>query len=549
MYAIKGAIRHEEGVRHYRYTIHLEQSLVELFKVYDEAGGAVPHAGALLDARLERCLGDARSPRHLVQGRLHTLRRAKDLHQFLISEPELRTIKLQLLEHVLFERTPEARWAAVRELLLRHIDTICGTPAAGLLGNAEIYKEQLSRRTSPLGRMLIATALFNFDLAAEEPPPNLVIRFRNGAFPDHGWECRGGTPRDAQAARAAGWTPDHPLCRWEYLAADLAHTLFRREQPAPRDVRHSSPRAAGPHGAGPASPEAVRVYCRIEGAGGEAARQLELLPTDPESLLTGLQRTIHRRHRSEGVRAFAALLARLDDSGAGEPVTFALSEIAEAAFGPLRRGRQRRARIGRVRAVLERMAAVECTRVFAGEHGRTARSTRLLTVIGRSAEWPHALAGAGGAQAPLPEGEPEDERLTVLLDPVFYAEAEETLGSPYVGLPAALLDEEGVRHPLALPLFVHLRRLWARSPDGVHHAAAERLFAECGLWCRSDSPYRAVEQLKQALGYLKQAGLIRGWRLTERGRGQPLADRYRIEAPVPLDPAGSAGAAVGWPGG
>ena len=112
MYSIKGAIRNDEGIRNYRYTIHLEQSLVELFKVYEEAGGIVPHADALLAALGDRCLTGGTAPRHLVQSRLHTVRRAKELHRFLQRDGELQDIKLQLLEHVLFERTP-ARHAPV----------------------------------------------------------------------------------------------------------------------------------------------------------------------------------------------------------------------------------------------------------------------------------------------------------------------------------------------------------------------------------------------------------------------------------------------------
>ena len=235
MYVIRGSVQQDQGLRHYRYTIHLEQSLMELFKLYEELGGAVPHVAAVIDERIDRCLGELRAPRATVQSHLHALRRAKDLHHYLVSESDLEPVKLGLLEHVLFHRTPEARWAAIRELLLEQIDRVCETPLPGIAGNAERYKQQLSLRGSRLGRLLQAAALFNFDLCGEEPPPNLTIRFRARHFPEHRWQLQPGRGGEASGAWSESeWTPRNPLCRWEYLAADLAHGLFRGGQTAHR---------------------------------------------------------------------------------------------------------------------------------------------------------------------------------------------------------------------------------------------------------------------------------------------------------------------------
>ena len=52
MYVMRGSVRKEQGVRVFRCSIHLEQSLVVLFKLYEELGGPAPHAEAVLDERI-----------------------------------------------------------------------------------------------------------------------------------------------------------------------------------------------------------------------------------------------------------------------------------------------------------------------------------------------------------------------------------------------------------------------------------------------------------------------------------------------------------------
>jgi hypothetical protein len=526
MYVIRGSVRQEQGVRGFRYSIHLEQSLVVLFKLYEELGGPVPHAEAVLDERIESCAADSRVPRPVLQDRLHALRRAKDLHQFVIAEPDLVSLKWRLMEDVLFHRTPESRWAAMRAQLLEQIDLICQTPLPGLPGNGERYKLALSSRESRLGRLLQAGALFNFDLCEEEPPPNLSVRFRSRRFPEHRWEVRGGASADGNEWLAAAWEPAHPLCRWSYLAADLAHGLYRggfRLGIAPAPERHA-PRAET------ADPE-ERLYCRLgwrfEPEGG--TRQLELLPASPESVLLELQRTVHRRHGADGLRLFAGLMAVLDRSRSGKAYSLPLAVVAMEALGEVRPGRTRSNRVAKVQAVLDRMSEVECTRIRESGSKATLHAGRLLTVLGRSEAW------RGGAPAlPVATGQSaEDPVVEVLLDPLFYRADGTTLGDAFRDLPETVNAAETRRHPYLVPLFVWLRRAWGQSPDGTVQLTAGRIFHESGLWVRASSPYRAVEQLKHELAHLKDCGLLGRWRLDAGGRREPLEDQYRLEAPGP----------------
>jgi hypothetical protein len=435
------------------------------------------------------------------------------------------------MEHVLFQRTPESRWAAVRALLLEQIGLVCEAPLPGLPGNAERYKLALASRDSRLGRLLQATALFNFDLCDEEPPPNVTVRFRPRRFPEHRWEARGGAAADGTDWLAAGWEPAHPLCRWSYLSADLAHSLYRGSAPARAETSSSweSPAAE-------AHSEAAqeRLYCRIGGRfqTGGAAIQLDLIPATPESVLLELQRNVHRRHGADGLRLFAALMARLDRSRRAIAYSLPLAEVAMEALGEVRPGRTRASRLAKAHAVLERMSEVECLRIREANGKPTLHHGRLLTVVGRSDDW------RGGA-AEHPAGVPpeHDPCCEVLVDPLFYRPGGTTLGEAYRDLPEAVSGAEPRRHPYLPPLFVWLRCAWGLTGDGVLHLSARQIFHDSGLWVSPASPYRAVEQLKRELGHLKECGLLGRWRLDAAGRRDPLEDRYRLDAPdAPMQP-------------
>jgi hypothetical protein len=394
--------------------------------------------------------------------------------------------------------------------------------------------------------LLQAAALFNFDLCEEEPPPNVAVRFRSRRFPEHRWEARGGAAADGNDWLAANWEPEHPLCRWSYLAADLAHSLYRRGAPGRLEAqrleaqRQEAQRPAAQRAAAQPSiaasldapPAAVpeRLFCRIGGRfeteGG--ARQLDLIPASPDSVLLELQRNVHRRHGADGVRLFGGLMARLDRSQAGTTYSLPLAEVAMEALGEVRSGRTRTSRLAKAQAVLDRMGEVECTRIRESSSKATLRSGRLISVVGRSDDW-----RGGATEVPLAAPPSEHPHSEVLLDSLFYRADGSTLGDAFRDLPRPVHDAEPRRHPYLLPLFVWLRRAWGQSADGTVQLSARQIFHQSGLWVSPASAYRAVEQLKRELAYLKECGLLGRWRLDPAERREPLEDRYRLDAPGP----------------
>ncbi|MCH8843350.1 MAG: hypothetical protein IID61_10280 [SAR324 cluster bacterium] len=541
MYTIRGSNKHGNRIRHYRYVIHLEQALNELFTFYEAAGGPLPEAGTLINAGIERCLGEPGASRQMTQSHLHTLLRTKDLHRYLLSEEDLMPVKYRLLEHLLFHRTMETRWAAIRDLLVSNLDLICESPIPGAACNTELYKRQISVRHSRLGKLLMVTALFNFDLCEEEPPPNLIIRFGKSRFPDHTWEIRHGEGGLHPALAVIDWSPANSLCRWEYLGTDLAHAIFRvKRSPGPARSMLRNGSSGGWFGTpDDHSPSSEILYCRYATDQAEA-RQMDLLPVKADSIVPELHRRVHRRHGEGGVRALAVLLARFDASRAGEAVEIQLSEVVADAFGALRTTRAAGSRRKMVSSVLERICEVECNRLVTKGDQLTMHTSRLATILNRTECWDGVpVQGEDGLKAHPqnrpPQAEPADQRVQLVLDPVFYSTQEGSLGARYAGIPRKLLPGDGKGHPFATALFVFLRVAWAGDEEngqGVIRHTARRLFQEAGLWVNEASPYRPVELLKRELHHLRELGLLGQWRLHRDGSRNPLDDRYEIRAPL-----------------
>ena len=542
MIVCSGASKQGMRVQRHSHTVALEPALLELMRLYDRLGGPTAEASSDIEREIERSLGERTVGRERMQAHLQQLLRARDLHVYVCEDADLIPLKLQLCEHLLYHRAAGDRWAAVRELLLEHLDRICQTPMPGLAANLELYKRHLSDRGSRLGKLLLTVAMFNLDLEGEAPPPNLLLRFRRGRFPHHWWEICTPDGRTTHLGAVESWTPSSALCRWEYLATDLTHSLYRRMQ---EDARQ---RRGGRHAA-PAPPDATEtlrgvetlrtaattaetIYYRFDADTAEAGpAQLELFPLDTGTLLAGLLRRVHKQLGPEGGKLLAALCVQLDApaSPGAAPTVCELSLpaiAAEAGLGDLS-ARGMRTRIQRLERIAEELQRVELTRVSPAGEGSRARTSRLLTVLGRSGAWSGAAHPAGEERA--------DATLHVMLDPCVHALPGGGLCEAFQTLPPVLMECAGKEHPCLLPLYVWLRRAWAGAAPGEPAAAVERtghaLLQESGVWVSETGRYRAIEALKRDLEFMREQGWLGSWRLQRSEQRDAMEDRYRLCAP------------------
>ncbi|MCH9045194.1 MAG: hypothetical protein IIA40_03700 [SAR324 cluster bacterium] len=549
MIVCRGSTKNGTRVRRYSSTVRLEASLVELLTLCERTGAPGPAVTRLIGGEIERCLGDAGQGRERLHAHVQSLMRARDLHQYVLEDADLIALKMRLLEHLLFHRTAFERWAAIRDLLLTHIDTICQTPLPGLSANMELYKGALSDRSSRLGKLLVAVALFNFDLDEEAPPDNMMIHFRRGGFPQYSWEICTGNARTTHFATAESWSPANPYCRWEYLGADLAHGLLRRSQP-PRARPAEDLTDRTPPAAEQATGELQTLFCRFEGNGAPGGgAQLDLLPFEVGAFIPELLRLIHRRHGPQGVQLLALLLALFDDAAPGAVLELELAEVAaDAALNdPSAQGQ--RLRVRRLERLIEQLAGIELTRLSGKGAHRRADTSRLVTVLGRSGDW-HAeadgtdnrdAARSGRARRSSPAA-----RLRLMLDPLLHGASSHGaiiqgangggLGTVFRGLPEIVREFAGKEHPFLLPLYVYLRGAWATT-TGSHRPAIERtaqqLFHEAGIWVSETGRYRALETLRRELETLREHGFLGAWRMQRSPVRDAMEDRYRLLAPEP----------------
>ncbi|MCZ6628350.1 MAG: hypothetical protein O7E56_09000 [SAR324 cluster bacterium] len=528
MYQFSSVTKSNHGIARHLRTVQLEHSLRELFSIYDYVGGPTPEAERAIVARVEQCLSGASQSRHLAQSQLYILLRAKDMHRYVTEDADLVPLKLQLLEHQLFQHSPEERWAACRELLLSGLDQICGVAVSGVVSNYELYKQQISLRGGRLGRLLLTVALFNFDLDEEQPPANLRLRFLKGRFPEYCWESTAEEGSLMAGDNPWAWSPANPLCRWEYLGADLLHALLRRcngnggNQNAGGLPRRALPRAGEQE-------DSAHVYCQIGRESNVTSQidQMELFPVQPQTFLIELQRQVHRSHGAEGVRLFALLMEQLGRSTCGEFLSLAIPEIVQGAGGAAVPARKLKERGRRLWAILEALSQVELMRVT-GEGGAcSSRKSRLVNILGTANDRVAAAPGGDGGEAP--------QTVQVLLDPYFHQAPGGNLARAYRELPDVLLAASPKDHPYALGLFVYLRQAWEaewEQGQGVLRRPAKQLFREAGFWLKDNARYRSIEALKRELGYLKELGLLGAWRLNRSAMRDALEDDYRLESPA-----------------
>ncbi len=522
------------------FSFRLEQALGELFEVYDQLGGRTAGAGAALEGRLESCLGEPGNSTGPVRSRFHTLLRARDIHRFIQEPPQTAALRMKVLEQVLFHRTPAERWSAARDLLLPALDGLCGTGVRGWVAGLENFKQQVSQPTGPLGSLLVALALFNFDSDEEKPPPNLTIRFARGRFPEHRWEFVDPAGSVAISGESGPWRAANPFCRWEYLAADLSHAVFRM-------ANFSAPAAGGEKGwrrneslrwfQRPREKAAEQLYCSFDSASPSTpGEQLELFPLRPETFLPELQRRIHRRFHAEGVRTLALVMDHLAASGEGEVVFLDLADLATQAGGDMTRAKCR-ARAKKTWAVLKFLSEVTCTRIATRAGRSTAQNSRFVTILDILSEsGPRARDAEKHHQPLLMEQmpNPEGTQVRLVVDPMFHGSDGRNLGAPYTDLPQGLVEADPKEHPFALALYVFLRGAW-RSQGGQQPAAVRRtarqIFEEAGLWVSESSRYRSLEGLKRELDFLRERGWLAKWRMYSGATRDAMDDTFRMEAP------------------
>jgi hypothetical protein len=490
--------------------------MMEWRRRYDQAGGNIESVGRGVAAWVEEVASEDGhawiANRRLLMERM----RVREVHQFVAQAGGLADLAAGIVQQILCWRKPLERWTAVKQLLARDFR------AGAAKMDAEALKCSLSDPESTLGRFLTLAAVANLGADTDTPPPGWQLRFKHGRFPAHTWESA-----SAQIA-SRPWRPSHPLCRWEYLAADLAQELFQNA-PAPRRPQ-DNPREAGDEG-GRTEAALTALYYRLERPlGGPAGGgQLSLFPVDLPTFLTEVQRLVHRRAGGEGVRQWALLLRHWCAQSREEPLWLSLSDLGGLGGASPADARTRRQRARKMLQVLELLEEVELQRVRPrGRHAAVSLS-RLVAVLSRE----ELRRGAGEApESDLPN--PLATRVRLALDPLLDEAARQGLLRGYEALPPPVLAASAAEHPFAVGLAAYLALAWDQpggAAPGIAQGTAEQLFSRAGLWFRDHDRYRAVEQLKRDLARLRELGVIAQWRIVRGPERGAAHDQFRLEAP------------------
>ena len=132
----------------------------------------------------------------------------QDIHKFIISDLNLIPLegKRKIIEQAVRHETGAEAWHHIIPLLLEQLQGM----------NRETVQEEVTWRFSPVGEVL--WVLTWFFMEREEVVPPRSTRLVCNRFPYYTWILeKEGEPSVVQSL----WLPDNPLCRWEWLAADL----------------------------------------------------------------------------------------------------------------------------------------------------------------------------------------------------------------------------------------------------------------------------------------------------------------------------------------
>ena len=570
MIELKSATRIGNRIHRHRQTIQLVAALRVLLRFYDGCGAPLPEVKQLIGEEIEQCLTEGPGGKERLQSHVHLLLRARDLHQYAMEPKALTPLKMTVFEHLLFHRSAASRWAAVREVLAGAMDVLCESPWPGMGVIPERCKRALSDRRGPLGRLLTLVALFNLELEQNGTPSNALLHFKRGDFPLHHWEFSSQGGHRAHGDAPAGWRPENPLCRWEFLGLDLFHALprltgvrdsaragglpgsgrldpegpgveeeagFYGMHPVSGDTMPQHPggeriEAAGgddPHRSAsgcastPNDPSLPQVFCRLDGRGANGAGQLELFPFDPETFTAGLLTLVHRRLGPEGVKLLALTMGRMAEAPPGGCFVLDAAEVAAAAALNDLSSRGVASRLRRLEKVMELLGGVELTRISRFEGKETVHASRLVTMAGRtggvdaSPEVPES--GDGDSSAPpeegaAPSGMEPARVMRLLVDPVLHRSGAGSLPRLFRDMPEFLCAAGGKHHPFLISLYAYLRRCWAgRAAPEMVERGMEQLIAEAGLWVSPSGRYRALEAIKADLNLLLERGCLGSWRM------------------------------------
>ncbi len=606
MIEFKGAMRIGNRIHRHRQTIQLEAALRVLMRFYDGCGAPLPEVKQLIGDEIERCLTGVPGGKERLQSHVRLLLRARDLHQYAMEPKDLTPLKMTVFEHLLFHRTAASRWAAVREVLAGGIDALCESPWPGMGANPERCKLALSDRRGHLGRLLTLVALFNLELEENGPPSNALLHFKRGDFPLHHWEFSSQGGHQAHGDAPAGWRPENPLCRWEFLGLDLFHALPRltghrgsagaggmpghdwlggdgeawidgtgavSSDTVSRDLRADGIETAGgnddrPPGprrgstqsdsnrsdSTPNGPSRDQVFCRLDGRNATGAGQLELFPFDPDTFPADLLTLIHRRLGPEGVKLLALTMGRLAEAPPGETFVLNAAEVAAAASLNDLSSRGVASRLRRLERVVELLGGVELTRISRVGGKETVHASRLVTVVERTGamDSPPEESEDGDGNSVAPHGEAETPSvmsgapaMRLVADPVLHRSGAGSLPRLFRGLPEFLCAAGGKHHPFLISLYAYLRRCWGgRAAPEMVERGMDQLIAEAGLWVSPTGRYRALEAIKADLNLLLEQGCLGEWRIKRGTRGDAKEHRFMLFPPKPdiREGAGEGGA-------
>ena len=498
-----------------RYSIKIDllESLNAVMVIHDHFDGDQSKTAFAVKEEIEKLYSPSSSlgiDKTSLRQRAAKWFRCKDIIQFLFTDAEYYSLKLQVIRILVTPKPIPEKWKEIESVLAPIIY------AKGM--------DYLEWRDSPVEMILEMVVLAFLDQNQEWPPANLELSFIKGNFPKVVWRKR----NEFHQASDPFWKPKNPYCSIGFLfsclfleSAKQGKTNSNHLSLVPSD---SFGNLTGDHYLQLHSQieelPFQKIEIKLEGSS-QPDEQMEIFPKSASETLLSLQKLVQKKYSHEGVKHLLWIIKGFSEADPKEIFQFDDEKYLLSITGKSKKNgfsAKQRSVLEGVLDILERVS-IKRTYNRSDEEGQSQISTSLVLKIGQMAK----ILG-------------DDIYVrNYLLDPIFFPAKNNLfrLGQHLSMIPQEAFGTSSRLHALVPGLSGYFSGTWLNeygSKKGVLEKKATEIIEGCAFNVTPANRVRLYRKLGEELVYMKEQSFIGCYTVTESNDKNPMDALYQITA-------------------
>ena len=466
---------------------NLTSSLLMMLERYDQNSGNFEKTSDELSQRINamyksKDLLGVLKPDHRKKIAIHL--RAKEMLSFISSHDQAEEI-LEIFRELSYPGEIGEKWNKIKQIMVAKFNLSSTTSPNQ--GSKDGWDTETCRR------LLHAIVLIMMDQTAERPPANIILKFIPNSFPDHVWQ----TTDKSDTSNKVQWTPQDPHCSFEYLLSEFLAEYYQKalgQNVVLSDASESLPEE-------PDLSDAKFISMNILLPETEdSSPQLPIEDTMEESFLR-FQRSMYKLYKETGLRVLAGMLYSLSRNSTQSRVSLNLPDLLRLIYGN-RYSRGGEKRMIAFEQILDQMLNLKVVRKYTKENKIYSKITNLLNL--------ETSVKYLGVEEYQHEG--HVERYELVKDELLVRSSNniKPLGYALKFLPEEFFQDQN-KNGFFFEIGAYLSNCWFDEYEmnrGTTTKTPTEIINKGGLYVTKSGMYRAVNQIKRTLGYLKEKNYI-----------------------------------------